>query len=104
MKHLKILLIFALYSCASVPNVLVCRQQAISSGFCTYTIDDKDIMIDDTHLYKNKTWIDLKLEMVLVPVESWVEIKSYILKKCKKNQDCNAQIGTWSRKIDSVNP
>jgi hypothetical protein len=68
------------------------------------TISDKDQVVDDTHLLNGKTWLDLKVESVYVPSESWAEIKKYIIKQCKKNNDCADNIGNWSNKIDSVNP
>lgn len=102
MKSLKLLFILTLYSCASVPNVPVCRARTVSSGFCTYTVDNKDMIIDDTHLLNGKTWIDLKIESVYVPAESWAVIKEYIIKQCKKNNNCSENIGTWTGKLDSL--
>lgn len=104
MMHLRNLLsLLLISSCANVPDVIICRQVNPSSAFCTHTISDTDIVIDDTHLYNNKTWIDEKLETVIVPVESWSEIKKYIIKKCKQNKDCNSQIGKWQSKVDKIN-
>lgn len=108
MKHLKSLLILTLCSCASIPDTWVCRARSANTGFCTKTISDQSqIVSDETPLMlqgKPKTWIDLKIESVYVPAESWADIKGFIIKKCKKNQDCSANIGTWEGKIDSVNP
>lgn len=104
MKHLSFLLILSLSGCASVPDVVVCRARTASSGFCTYTISNKDLIVDDVNLLNGKTWIDLKIESVYVPVESWAEIKKYILKQCKKNNDCSDNLDSWTRKMDSVDP
>jgi len=51
-----------------------------------------------------KTWTDIKIESVLVPVDSWVKIKEYFLKQCKKYNDCNKEIASWENRINSVNP
>lgn len=105
MKRLSVLLNLILFSsCASLPDTWVCRARSVNQGFCTKTLSNEDFIVDDTHLLNGKTWIDLKIESVYVPVESWADIKGFILKKCKKNQDCSNNIGTWEGKIDSVNP
>lgn len=72
------------------------------------TISDKDQIVDDLHplLLSSgpKTWIDLKIESVMVPAESWAGIKEYIIKQCKKNNDCAQNIGSWDRKLNSLTP
>jgi hypothetical protein len=68
------------------------------------TISNKDLIVDDTHLLNGKTWLDLKIESVYVPTDSWSNIKEYVLKKCKQDKNCSNNIGQWSSKIDSVNP
>jgi len=104
MKHLRNLLILTLCSCASIPNTWVCRARSANEGFCTKTLSNEDKIVTDTNLLNGKTWIDLKIESVYVPAESWAEIKKYIIKQCKKRQDCQADVGVWSNKIDSVMP
>lgn len=61
------------------------------------------MVIDDTHLLNGKTWLDLVIESVYVPADSWVEIKSYIIKQCKKTNSCG-EVGEWKTKLDSINP
>lgn len=68
------------------------------------TISNKDMIVSDESLLNGKTWIDLKIESVYVPADSWAELKKYIIKQCKKHNDCEHDIGSWSAKIDSVNP
>ncbi len=105
MKNLKLSLSFLLslaVGCASVPDTPICRQRTVNSGFCTYTVSDKDFIIDDTHPYLGKTWIDMKIEAIYVPVESWGEIKKFIIKQCKKSNKCSKDISSWDRKINSL--
>lgn len=102
MKHLSVLLSLIFISCAQVPDIAVCRSRSAVQGFCTYTISNKDIIVDDTHLLDGKTWIDIKVESVMLPADSWAEIKKYIIKQCKKHNDCSHDIGKWSNKMDSV--
>lgn len=44
---------------------------------------DKTYEVDDTHLLNGKTWFDIKGESMLMPVESYVKLKEFILKYCK---------------------
>lgn len=103
MKYLSVLLVL-LTNCATVPDVYVCRARSVNEGFCTKTISNGDIIVTDNVKLNGKTWIDLKIESVYVPAESWAEIKSYIIKQCKKHNDCGKSVDSWTRKIDSVSP
>jgi len=105
MKHLKSLLVLIfISSCATVPDVPVCRARAVNQGFCTWTVTNKDLIVDDVSTLNGKTWLDLKIESVYVPADSWAKIKEYIIKQCKKSNDCSDNLSTWTSKIDSVNP
>jgi hypothetical protein len=105
MKNLRFLLSLCLLSsCAQVPDLIACRPTGPTSAFCTYTITDKDIIIDDTHLYNGKTWIDIKVESVYLPSESWIKIKEYIIKQCKKHNDCQNNIQNWDSKLSKLTP
>ncbi len=97
-----VLLNLILSSCTAPPDKPVCVEINPSKAFCTYTIKDVDFYWDDNHKYENKTYWEAKPSMVLVPISSWIEIKSYIIKMCKKHQDCNDNIGTWERKVISI--
>ena len=97
--------LFILTACSQIPDVPVCRMRAANEGFCTYTIStEKDQIVNDSNMLNGKTWIDLKVESVMLPAESWAKIKEYIIKQCKKNNDCSSNIGTWQGKLDAVTP
>ena len=104
MRMISFVLLLNLTACSSVPDVPVCRQRTVNSAFCTYTISNKDIIIDDKNLLDGKSWIDIKIESIYIPVDSWVKIKTYILDQCKRSNKCSNNIGQWSNKLDSINP
>lgn len=100
----------SLSGCASVPDTLLCVELNPAKGFCTYTISDNDIYIDEAHPYsfsgKNEdkqTWWEMRNKMVLIPSSSWAELKAYIIKQCKRT-DCDQYIKSWDRKIQELNP
>jgi hypothetical protein len=94
-------------SCASVPDVMICTEITMTKGFCTRTISDEEVIIDDAHPYtfeeggKPMTWWELRVFMVLAPIPSWKEIKAYIIKTCKRD-NCNAMVKSWDRKIQGL--
>lgn len=89
----------------TIPNP-VCMKQIgePSCGYCTWSISEKHAYVGDQekhHLYK-KPWTQILAESVKMPTEAYAEIKSYIIKICKQNQDCNADIAKWRVKLDSL--
>lgn len=103
MRHLRFLFLLSLSACSSVPDVIVCRPRTVNSGFCTYTVSNKDQIVDDTHKLNNMTWLDLKIDSIYLPAESWAKIKEYIINECKRNGNCQQDLSSWTRKIDSLN-
>jgi hypothetical protein len=73
----------------------------MSSGYCIYTLSNKEMQVDDDHLFDGKTWFDLSYEMVHIPAESWAKIKAFIIKVCKTGK-CDKQISNWERKIEVI--
>lgn len=82
-KLLAILLSSSLLEgCISAPpDVPVCVN-LVSFGHCINTISDKesDIVGD--------AWNDLLKKSLVLPSDSWAEIKKYILDMCKQNNNC----------------
>ena len=89
-------------SCASVPDVPVCTEISMQKGFCVYTLSDKEMIVDNENTLDGKTWWDMRTSMILVPVDSWAEIKSYIIKMCKKHGSCDKEVANWNKKVDSL--
>ncbi len=101
-----LLLSLLLSGCASVPDVLICTELNMNKGWCTRTISNEEFFVDDTHPYafdgkKKQTWWELRPYMVLVPIASWAEIKSYVIKTCKRS-NCNEYVKSWDRKITEL--
>ncbi len=97
-----------LTSCAGTPDVLVCTEINPVRGWCTKTVSDEETFVDDAHPYKFSkdtpalTWWEMRPYMVLVPSPSWVELKSYIIKRCKQDGNCTEGVGNWERKIQDM--
>lgn len=89
-------------SCASIPDVPVITRTGPTSGFYVFTVSDKEGDVDDTHLLEGKTFLDYVIEGVIVPADSYAEIKAYILKTCKRYKDCEGDLGKWKTKLDKI--
>lgn len=101
---LRISFVLLLSGCATTPpNVPVCFETGMTRGFCTYTIENKDIVVDETRLLEGKTWWQMRPYMIHVPPSSWAEIKKFIVKICNKYPDqCQKDIGDWERKSNAI--
>lgn len=59
--------------------------------------------IDETNKYLGKTWWELRPTMVYVPYPAWTEIKTFIIKVCKKKLvDCDERVSSWDRNIEVI--
>lgn len=92
-----------LANCAtSPPDVPVCTEIHQARGWCTNTITDVEFFVDDTNKLEGKTWWELRPFMIQVPITSWVKIKAYIQKTCKKTKMCEEEIYAWERKMQDL--
>lgn len=81
------------------PDVPICTELSMTRGFCTNTISDKSFFIDEENKLDGKTWWELRPTMVQVPIPSWVEIKTFIIKVCKEKGNCGDNISNWERRV-----
>lgn len=70
-------------------------------GTGVYTISGKKFDVDEVNKFENKTWYEQRNEMLRVPVSSWVELKAFIIKMCKRYK-CSTELGDWERTVESV--
>ena len=98
--RLKILLIslFAC-SCASTPNVPLCISLSPSECYCTWTAEDKHLIVNDDTTLDGQTCVDLRSKSILMPTNSWTKIKAFIIKVCHQNNQCTG-VSDWESKID----
>lgn len=57
--------------------------------------------VDDEHKFEDKTWYEQRNEMLRLPVSSWVQIKAFIIKMCKRFK-CNEDIASWDRTVENI--
>lgn len=81
------------------PDVPICTELSMTRGFCTNTISDKSFFVDEENKLNGLSWWELRPTMVQVPITSWVEIKTFIIKVCKEKNNCGDQISNWERRV-----
>lgn len=109
-QHLIILLSLITFSCASVPDVPVCKEITPDRGWCSYTLREGGFYVDDDRPYafdpskpeELYTWWQIRPQMIQVPAKSWKEIKAYIVKQCKRSGKCEGNVGEWFDKLEDV--
>lgn len=75
----------------------------MSKGYCVKTISGEQFEITDANKYKGKSWWELRPTLIHMPTESWVELKKFIIKVCKKSKRCdNKQVSSWQRTVKAI--
>lgn len=77
------------------------------AGFCVYGISGKKFEVDDTHLFvdengKSKTWYDMQLGIIKIPLETFKAYKKYFIEQCKRNNNCAENIDSWDRNMKAL--
>jgi len=57
---------------------------------------------DEQHKMYGKTYWEAKPTLVLVPQQSWVELKAWIIEECRLSGQCDGHISNWRRSVESV--
>ena len=89
-----------LTSCASIPNGPACIELDEDKGWCTMTLSDQEFIVDQDHVYENKTWPELKATSIIVPASYWAKLKTALLKYCAQNDNCPEHMEIKAGRID----
>lgn len=81
---------------AAPPEVPICVDLDASSGGCVMTTSLKrfEVVGDE--------WKALKKNSLVLPSDSWAQIKIYILEMCKLNSNCAEQLPVIEEKINRL--
>lgn len=91
-----------LSGCATPPDGPVCVEMSPTSGHCFHTIKNIEQDVDATNLLDGKTWEQVNETGLIIPASYWGQLKAYLLKQCKKNNDCNDGLGKWQAQADKI--
>lgn len=80
--------------CAHVPDVPVCVKISEVEGYCSYTVRDSDYSLT------GGAWAEVEKNSLRVPIDSWGEIKGFILKICKQTNQCD--VNSLSLRLEDV--
>lgn len=97
------MLLLLISGCATnPPNVPVCIELGMSRGYCVTTIKGEEFYIDEVNKYNGKTFWEMRPEMIMLPPDSWADIKKFIIKICKKTNECQKEVSSWDRSIKNI--
>lgn len=83
------------------PDEPICTEVNPSKGFCVKIMSGEQFVISDSVPYKGKTWWEVRPSLVMMPVQTWAELKKWIIKICKNNSQCN-QVAHWERSVNVI--
>lgn len=85
-----------LASCATVPDIPLCTDLG-DKGYCETWMSRKGQYVDEAHLFKGKTWGQIKNESILCPAqECFVDLKNFVSNYCHQNRNaCANGAGGW---------
>ena len=100
---LKLSLCLFASACATMPpDIPVCVEFNYEHGRCVKIISGESFDWDDNNKYEGETWWNYRYKMVLIPINSWSKLKSYIIKSCKKYGNCEKEINSWNTTLDKI--
>lgn len=102
MSALIALSLFVLSCSLTPPDVPLCREKSMSSAHCTYIVSAKTIEVNHEKKLFGKTWWESRPYMIQMPIDSWVELKKFIIKVCKKYKCDGPDISSWKRSIKTI--
>jgi hypothetical protein len=81
-----LVLAVSLSACVSVPNVEICiRLDEGFGGACGYTLDGPDRDMTE------EQYREQEIGQIYMSASSYSEIKKFILKSCRKSNECNLE-------------
>lgn len=90
-----------LVSCASVPDVPIFIEKSMDRGTGVTIVSGVKFDVDDEKKFEDKTWYEQRNEMLRLPVSSWVKLKAFIVKMCKKYK-CDQEISSWDKTVEAI--
>lgn len=96
-------------SCATVPDVPICKEINPDKGWCSHTLSAGGFYVDEDHPYafdpkkpdEKMTWWEARPVMLQVPPHSWAEFKKFIIKSCRISRKCRGGVGEWFDKLEN---
>lgn len=91
LRNLLVLALPLLFSCVSVPDIKLCTEIEPTMGYCTTVLTNQESQVT------GGDWAVLKLQSIIMPVDSWVQLKDFIQNLCHQNkQYCTNGVGNWN--------
>ena len=95
--------VFLLSACAGLPpDKPLCTELSLDRGYCVKMMSGESFEVSDTKPYQGKTWWEMRPTMIRMPLETWVDLKKWIIKICKNNSQCDSAVSNWERTVNKI--
>lgn len=85
------------------PDVPLCTELTPSKGYCINTMSSREFEVNEEKKFNGKTWWQVRPYMIYMPIDSWVKLKSFIIKVCRKTKACSGRnITSWERTVKRI--
>ncbi|MFM6929050.1 MAG: hypothetical protein ACKOX6_11340 [Bdellovibrio sp.] len=85
------------------PDFPICVEMSMERGECIKVISGERIHVDNDHKMNDKTWWESRPTNMIMPLESWMDLKKFIIKMCKKNKGmCDKEVSSWQRSLQKI--
>lgn len=102
-KSLLLLFCFLLSSCAVKPkDDPLCKELSLSRGYCVHMLSGKAYEVNEETKLNGKTWWEMRPTNIQMPVETWKNLKAFVINVCKKYQNCDESVSSWERSIGEL--
>jgi hypothetical protein len=92
-----------LSACAlNPPDVPVCFEINMTRGGCVKTMSGERFEISETKKFEGRTWWEIRPAMIMLPASSWTQLRSWIIKVCKKTGQCDEAVSSWDRTVETI--
>ncbi|MFM6929953.1 MAG: hypothetical protein ACKOX6_15895 [Bdellovibrio sp.] len=106
MLTIMVLLAASMGGCATKPpDFKMCVEMNLERGECMKVISGQKIRIDEDHKNPDtkQSWWEMRPTNLILPLESWLDIKKFIINLCHQNQNmCDKEVASWDRSLQNV--
>ncbi len=91
-------------SCTTIPDIDICVElEKDKRGHCIHAVSEKQFPVDNVSKFRKKqTWLQTKQNSLIIPSDSWAELKAYIISMCKKTNACDKHTTRWRETINTI--
>lgn len=102
-KSLPLLLSLLISGCAIKPkDDPLCKELSMTRGYCVNMLSGKAYEVNEEQRLNGKTWWDMRPTNIQMPIDTWKNLKEFIIRVCKKYDNCDENVSSWERTLNVI--